>query len=96
MSPQARAFFQKCCTQAEIPVLELLLCTTTPIEYEPKCLDRTLTLRKAIDLFVRLADDSEEVPDLRNKFYRDYTLPKPEWEKIQLIHEALREPADVT
>ncbi len=45
---------------------------------------------KAIDLFVRLADDSEEVPDLRNKQYRMYTLTKPEWEKIQVIHEALR------
>jgi hypothetical protein len=45
---------------------------------------------QAIDLFVRIADDSEEVPDLRNKEYRDYTLTKREWEKIVIIHKALR------
>ncbi|KAJ7847896.1 hypothetical protein B0H14DRAFT_3453430 [Mycena olivaceomarginata] len=65
MSPQARAFFSKCCSQASLY----------------KCLDRCLILRKAIDLFVNLADDSDEVPDLRNKQYRNYTLSKLEWQK---------------
>ncbi|KAJ6537529.1 hypothetical protein DFH09DRAFT_1283526 [Mycena vulgaris] len=96
MSPQARTFFAKCCVQATTPELELLLWVRTRCAFLYKCLDRVLTLRKPIDLFVRLADDSEEVPDLRNKYYRDYTLSKSKWEKIQLIHEVLREPADVT
>ncbi|KAJ6592120.1 hypothetical protein DFH09DRAFT_1073190 [Mycena vulgaris] len=81
------------CVQVTTPELELLLWVCTRWASLYKCLDRVLTLRKPIDPFVRLADDSEEVPDLRNKYYRDYTLSKSEWEKIQLIHE---EPADVT
>ncbi|KAF7333887.1 hypothetical protein MSAN_02401300 [Mycena sanguinolenta] len=96
MSPQARAFFKKCCIQSDVPVLELLLWVRTRWASLYKCLDRCLTLRKAIDLFVRIADDSDEVPDLRNKQYNNYTLTKKEWAKIEMIHEALREPADVT
>ncbi|KAJ6608449.1 hypothetical protein B0H10DRAFT_1921095 [Mycena sp. CBHHK59/15] len=96
MSPQARTFFKKCCTQAGVPVLELLLWVQTRWASLYKSLDRCLILRKAIDLFVRLADDSDEVPDLRDKQYRNYMLTKQEWTKIEVIHEALREPADVT
>jgi hypothetical protein len=114
MSPQACEFFRKCCLQANVPVLELLLWVRTQWASLYKCLDRVLTLRKvsssscslspysanfsnfqAIDLFVRLADDSNEVPDLRDKEYRIYTLSKREWEKIQMIHEALRVQASV-
>ncbi|KAF7372957.1 hypothetical protein MSAN_00502900 [Mycena sanguinolenta] len=96
MSPQARTFFKKCCNQSDVPVLELLLWVRTRWVSLYKCLDRCLTLRKAIDLFVRIADDSDEVPDLRNKQYSNYTLTKKEWAKIEMIHEALRQPADVT
>ncbi|KAJ7820189.1 hypothetical protein B0H14DRAFT_2600170, partial [Mycena olivaceomarginata] len=76
---------------------ELLLWVRTRWTSLYKCLERVLILRKPIDLFVRLADDREQVPPLRNKFYRDYTLSKRGWEKIQIIHDALRgtEPADV-
>ncbi|KAJ7075640.1 hypothetical protein B0H15DRAFT_791554 [Mycena belliarum] len=75
-----------------------------PEENETECdwtmgdvLGKMLALiKQAVDLFVCLADDSDEVPDLRKKEYREYTLTKREWEKLQRIHEGLREPADVT
>ncbi|KAJ6595485.1 hypothetical protein B0H10DRAFT_2232796 [Mycena sp. CBHHK59/15] len=59
-------------------------------------IEMIVTQDEAIDVFVRLADDSDEVPDLRDKQYRNYMLTKQEWTKIEVIHEALREPADVT
>ncbi|KAJ7438162.1 ribonuclease H-like domain-containing protein [Mycena latifolia] len=97
MSPQAREFFRKCCVQASVPELELLLWVRTRWASLYKCLDRVLTLQKAIHLFVSLADDSDEVPDLsKDKSYRAFTLLKSEWKKIHKIHEALREPAVVT
>ncbi|KAF8143063.1 hypothetical protein K438DRAFT_1945978 [Mycena galopus ATCC 62051] len=96
MSPQARTFFKRYCIQANVPELELLLWVRTQCASLYKCLDHALTLRKAIDLFVQLADDSDDVPSLRNKFYCHYTLSKPEWEKLQLIHDTLQEPANIT
>ncbi|KAJ6616169.1 hypothetical protein B0H10DRAFT_1949372 [Mycena sp. CBHHK59/15] len=90
MSPQARAFFKQCCVQVGVRELELLLWVRTRWASLYKCLDRALELRKAIDQFVRIADSSEEMPDLRNKEYRDYMLSRAEWDKIQIIHEALR------
>ncbi|KAJ6596097.1 hypothetical protein B0H10DRAFT_1960212 [Mycena sp. CBHHK59/15] len=52
-------------------------------------IEMIVTQDEAIDVFVRLADDSDEVPDLRDKQYRNYMLTKQEWTKIE-------EPADVT
>lgn len=45
---------------------------------------------QAIDQFVRNADASAEVPELRNKQYIGYKLSYSEWDKIVVIHEALR------
>ncbi|KAJ7851147.1 hypothetical protein B0H14DRAFT_3662490 [Mycena olivaceomarginata] len=41
----------------------------------------------SMDVFIQVPGTSHP---LRNKFYRDYTLSKREWEKIQIIHDALR------
>ncbi|KAJ7193211.1 ribonuclease H-like domain-containing protein, partial [Mycena pura] len=76
--------------------LELLLWVRTRWASLYKCLDRVLELRMAIDQFVRNADASVEVPELRNKQYIGYKLSYSEWDKIVIIHEALREPANVT
>jgi hypothetical protein len=46
---------------------------------------------KAINHFVQLADDSEEVPDLTGgKAYSDFKLMKRDWEKIETVHEVLK------
>jgi hypothetical protein len=39
---------------------------------------------------VQLADDSEEVPKLKNKSYSDFKLSREDWAKIELMHEVLR------
>ncbi|KAJ7851307.1 hypothetical protein B0H14DRAFT_2581543 [Mycena olivaceomarginata] len=75
--------FKECCVQAEVPVLVLLLWVRTRWASLYKCLDCCLILRK-------LADGSDEVPDLHHEQYHDCTPTKPEWEKIQIIYEALR------
>jgi hypothetical protein len=38
----------------------------------------------------QIADDSEEVPDLRRKKYQDFRLSKPDWVKMELMHEVLQ------
>ncbi|KAJ7713560.1 hypothetical protein B0H16DRAFT_1435997, partial [Mycena metata] len=96
MSPQAREFFKKCCMQVGLSPLEVLLWVRTRWASLYRALDRSLDLRKAIDRFVLIADSSDEVPPLKNKNYMDYMLTAAEWERIKMIHEALREPADVT
>ncbi|KAJ7861014.1 hypothetical protein B0H14DRAFT_2576353 [Mycena olivaceomarginata] len=70
--------FKECCVQAEVPVLVLLLWVRTRWASLYKCLDCCLILRK-------LADGSDEVPDLHHEQYHDCTPTKPEWEKIQII-----------
>ncbi|KAJ7815702.1 hypothetical protein B0H14DRAFT_3745409 [Mycena olivaceomarginata] len=96
MSPQARAFFRECCCMVSLKELELLLRVRTRWASLYKCLDRALEQRKAIDQFVNSADDSEKLPSLRKKAYREYKLSRAEWDKIKMIHEALREPANAT
>ncbi|KAJ7467625.1 hypothetical protein FB451DRAFT_1177991 [Mycena latifolia] len=91
MSPQAREFFKKCCVQVSVPQLKLLLWVCTRWGSLYKCLSRVLELRKAIDRFTLIADSSDEVPPLRNKTYGEYRLSPAEWERIVMIHEALRE-----
>lgn len=47
-------------------------------------------LLQAVNRFIQLADDSDEVPDLKDKKYRDFRLSKPEWKKLELMREVLR------
>ena len=70
------------------------------------CLDRALTLQtvctyrarqdsvlihtQALTCFAQLADDSEEVPPLRNKKYSWWRLSKLEWDGVKLLHEVLK------
>jgi hypothetical protein len=45
---------------------------------------------QAVTRFTQLADDSEDVPALRNKEYRDFRLSKDEWEQLKLLHEVMQ------
>lgn len=45
---------------------------------------------KAIDRFTQLADDSDEVPNLKKKEYRHYRLNKDEWTQLELMREVLQ------
>ncbi|KAJ6555997.1 hypothetical protein B0H19DRAFT_1262118 [Mycena capillaripes] len=96
MSPQTRKFFKNCCMQVGVSPLELLLWVRTRWASLYGCLSLALELRKAIDRFTLIAESSNEVLPLRNRSYGDYRLTLPEWERLEIIHEALREPADVT
>lgn len=51
---------------------------------------RYLTVIQAVNRFVQLADDSDEVPALRNKKYADFKLTPQEWVMIDRIHEVLQ------
>ena len=39
---------------------------------------------------MQLADDSDNVPALRNKKYRRFLLSKDEWEQLKLLHEVMK------
>jgi hypothetical protein len=39
---------------------------------------------------MQLADDSDDVPALRNKKYRRFLLSKDEWEQLKLLHEVMK------
>jgi hypothetical protein len=43
-----------------------------------------------VNRFTQLADDSDEVPDLKNKKYRDFRLSKADWVKMELMREVLQ------
>ncbi|KAJ6574109.1 hypothetical protein B0H19DRAFT_1371335 [Mycena capillaripes] len=88
--PQAREFFKKCCGQVALSPLELLLWARTRWASLYKALERALELRKAIDRFVLIADSSDKVQPLKDKNYMDYMLTPAEWERLRMIHEALR------
>lgn len=92
-SPQARAFFKKSCQQVEVPVLQLLLWIRTRWASLFTFLDRLLILKKGVNHFVQLADDSDEVPNLKGKAYSDFRLRKQDWARMELMHEVLQEPA---
>jgi hypothetical protein len=47
-------------------------------------------LLQGISRFVQLADDSEEVPKLKNKMYSDFKLSRDDWDQLSLMHEVLR------
>ena len=38
---------------------------------------------------MQLADDSEEVPKLKNKSYSDFKLSRDDWDRLVLMHEVL-------
>jgi DUF971 family protein len=44
---------------------------------------------QGLDRFVQLADDSEEIPKLKNKSYSEFKLSWEDWKKIELMHEVL-------
>lgn len=43
--------------------------------------------------FTNLADESHEVPTLRNKSYKDFKLERSDWKQLELIYCVLKEPA---
>lgn len=45
---------------------------------------------QAVSRFVQLADDSDEVPALKNKKYSDFKLTAQEWDMIDRMHEVLQ------
>lgn len=45
---------------------------------------------QGVNRFVRLADDSDEVPKLRRRQYADFKLTNSDWLQLSLLHEALR------
>lgn len=49
---------------------------------------------QGINRFIQLADESDEVPNLKGKLYADFRLSAPEWAELELMREVLQEPAD--
>jgi hypothetical protein len=45
---------------------------------------------QGVNRFVRLADDSDEVPKLRKRQYADFKLTNGDWLQLSLLHEALQ------
>ncbi|KAG2028562.1 hypothetical protein BDR03DRAFT_1003883 [Suillus americanus] len=57
-------------------------------------LERVIRLRKGVNRFTQLADDSDEVPNLQGKTYSAFKLTQQEWSKLELIRDVLQEPAN--
>ncbi|KAG8919262.1 hypothetical protein FRC02_001783 [Tulasnella sp. 418] len=55
-------------------------------------LSRLLLLKKGVNLFINLADESDKVPKLSKKLYSDFRLSSQEWATLKLIHEVLETP----
>ena len=105
-SPQARAFFKRMCREVNIPEHDLMLFVRTRWASMFACLERALMLKlvcsytasqdlvlihpQAITRFTQLADDSDEVPALRNKKYSWFRISKDEWEQLKLLHEVMK------
>ncbi|GJE88702.1 hAT transposon family protein [Phanerochaete sordida] len=96
-SPQAKAFFKKCCAQATGEVLELLPFCKTRWGTWHTVLGRTLILQKAITAFINQADDSDEVPNVERgqPKWSSYRLEPEEWDLMKLIYKVLDEAAIV-
>lgn len=45
---------------------------------------------QAVIRFTQLADESEDVPTLRKKKYRDFRLSKLEWEQLKVLHDVMQ------
>ena len=41
-------------------------------------------------LFIKLADDSDEVPPLKGKEYADFRLDRNDWERMKQMKEVLQ------
>jgi len=94
------------CRKVKAPELELILYVRTRWSSMYNCLDRAIALQtvrtyrpwkdsilihsQAVTRFAQLADDSEEVPPLRNKKYSWWRLSKVEWDGLKLMHEVLK------
>ncbi|KAL0958654.1 hypothetical protein HGRIS_014979 [Hohenbuehelia grisea] len=96
LSPQARAYFQTSCSQVGVPPKGLLTWVHTRWASLCKFLDRLLLLKKGVNQFTQSANESDEVPDLKDKNYSDFRLTKKDWERLELIREVLLEPATAT
>jgi hypothetical protein len=53
-------------------------------------MERTLRLRKGVNRFIQLADDSDEVPNLQGKTYGVFKLSAAEWTKLELMRDVLQ------
>ncbi|KAG1827950.1 ribonuclease H-like domain-containing protein [Suillus subalutaceus] len=93
-SPQARTFFQQCCVEVNELKLELLKWIRTRWASLFGMLEHTFKLRKGVNRFIQLADDSDEVPNLQGKSYGAFKLSAEEWKKLELMHDVLQEPAN--
>ena len=40
--------------------------------------------------FAQLADESDEVPNLKGKSYSNFYLHKRDWDRLKLVHEILK------
>lgn len=94
------------CREVDVPELELILFIRTRWASMFACLDRALKLRnvrsytawkdlmlilaQAITRFTQLADESEEVPTLRNKKYSSFHLTRDEWNQLKVLHELMK------
>nr|GAT45730.1 predicted protein [Mycena chlorophos] len=92
----ATAFLKKCCRQAEVPELALKLWIRKRWGSMYAFLDWRFAVKNGLDLFLLVADTSDEVPRLRNKDYGDYRISRDKWTKLEIIKEVLREIYDVT
>ncbi|KAF5340518.1 hypothetical protein D9758_015834 [Tetrapyrgos nigripes] len=95
-SPQACAYFRKCCISTNNRPLELRLWIRTRWASLHDALDRVIVLEKAIILFTQTADDDESVPKLKNKSYLDYRMSRVDWDHLKIVHEVLSLPAQAT
>ncbi|KAF7797199.1 hypothetical protein EIP86_008391 [Pleurotus ostreatoroseus] len=92
-SPQAKAFFRKCCKQADVEVLELLPYCKTRWGSWHDVLGRLLRLRKAVTAFINQADNSDEVPNVEagKRKYSSFRFETVEWDMIKNIYLILNE-----
>jgi hypothetical protein len=56
--------------------------------------DVTNLIFQGVNHFVQLADDSDEVPDLKGKSYAMFKISPQEWTELELMREVLQEPAN--
>jgi len=52
--------------------------------------DLVLIHAQAVTRFTQLADNSDDVPALRNKEYKSFQLSRPEWVQLRLLHELMK------
>jgi hypothetical protein len=105
LSPQASAFFFRCCAEEGLPRLELIKYVRTRWSSMYDLLERAFKLKavsfqcfllpsllmnhQGITKFINLADESTQVPDLQKKSYGDYRLSSNEWVKLDLLRQIL-------